>query len=217
MVQPRKSPRQQRSRETVEVILEAAAQLFQRYGYAATTTNKVAERAGVSIGSLYQYFPNKDGLLTALAREHLRAAATELDGLLAAATARRLPLRPLLEELVGGVAALHTERPALHRLLFDQTPRTTATVAELRTFEQRAAAGLAAQLRRLGAGGDAPEVTALLAVQGIEAQVHGAVLDPADDRPMADRVRSVVDLWERALAPEGRGSVDRGSRPMAGT
>ncbi|WP_052850586.1 TetR/AcrR family transcriptional regulator [Streptomyces avicenniae] len=202
----------------MEAICEAAAQLFQRLGYSGTTTNKVAERAGVSIGSLYQYFPNKDALLTALARQHLDAAAAELDAILERAAGRRLPLRPLLEELVGGVAALHTERPGLHRLLFDHTPRTADLVAELRAFEHHAAAALASHLRRLGAGGSDPETSALLAVQGIEAQIHGAVLDPADDRTTDDRVRAVVDLWHRALTPPAtptRDDDDGGTGPTA--
>jgi AcrR family transcriptional regulator len=57
---PRARPSQARSRDTVEALLQAAAQVFECHGYAAGTTNRIAERAGVSIGSLYQYFPNKD-------------------------------------------------------------------------------------------------------------------------------------------------------------
>src|SRR5256885_17137254 len=70
-LKPRRRPRQERSRETVEAIVEAAAQVFERHGYAAGTTNRIAERAGVSIGSLYQYFPNKDAIVAELARRHI--------------------------------------------------------------------------------------------------------------------------------------------------
>ena len=64
-LQPRRKPRQARSQATVEVILAAAARVFARSGYAATTTNHVAAKAGVSIGSLYEYFPSKDAILVA--------------------------------------------------------------------------------------------------------------------------------------------------------
>src|SRR5215475_5457688 len=67
----RRKPRQDRARDTVEAILEAAAQVFERHGYRAGTTNWIAERAGVSIGSLYQYFPNKDAIVMELARRHI--------------------------------------------------------------------------------------------------------------------------------------------------
>jgi AcrR family transcriptional regulator len=63
---PRKLPRQQRARATCEAILQAAAHIIGREGLAGFNTNAVAERAGVSIGSLYQYFPNKDSLMAAL-------------------------------------------------------------------------------------------------------------------------------------------------------
>src|SRR5690606_37474069 len=103
-------------------ILEAAAQLFQRHGYAATTTDKIAERAGVSIGSLYQYFPNKDAILVALADHHLRDTAEEVIRTLAAAARGRAALPGLLAELIRQVAAAHLGRPELHRLLFDLAP-----------------------------------------------------------------------------------------------
>ncbi len=63
---PRKRPAQARSVALVEAILEAAAGILETSGLAALTTNEVAERAGVSIGSLYQYFPNKDAILASL-------------------------------------------------------------------------------------------------------------------------------------------------------
>ena len=69
-VMVRKAPRQERSKVMVGAILEAAAEIFAELGYARATTNKIAERAGVSVGSLYQYFPNKDSLIACLHEEH---------------------------------------------------------------------------------------------------------------------------------------------------
>ena len=68
--QPRKSPRQQRSQQTVETILQATARVLAEHGYAGTNTNLIAETAGVSVGSLYQYFPNKNALIAALHDRH---------------------------------------------------------------------------------------------------------------------------------------------------
>ncbi len=62
----RKTPRQARALATVDIILDATALVLVDEGHDRATTNRVAERAGVSIGSLYQYFPNRDALLGAL-------------------------------------------------------------------------------------------------------------------------------------------------------
>jgi AcrR family transcriptional regulator len=70
----RRSPRQARSRATCEAIAEAAAQILERGGAAALTTTAVAERAGVSIGTLYQYFPDKQAIVLAAARRELADA-----------------------------------------------------------------------------------------------------------------------------------------------
>ncbi|MDI1284927.1 MAG: TetR family transcriptional regulator [Reyranella sp.] len=74
----RRIPRQARAAETVAAIVEAAAQILERGGLAAFTTNAVAERAGVSIGTLYQYFGDKNALLLALARQEMEAALAEI-------------------------------------------------------------------------------------------------------------------------------------------
>ena len=73
-VRKRRVPRQRRASDTVEIILEAAAQVLEAGGLPAFTTNAVAQRAGVSIGTLYQYFANKDVLIVALARQEVRNA-----------------------------------------------------------------------------------------------------------------------------------------------
>ena len=83
-IKPRKTPRQARSQSTVEAILAAAARVLSRESLAGFNTNRVAEVAGVSVGSLYQYFPNKEALVAALIDRDHAALADALETLLAA-------------------------------------------------------------------------------------------------------------------------------------
>src|SRR5262245_59925766 len=71
IVLKRRKPAQARARATMETIFEATARSIERDGIAALNTNRIAERAGVSIGTLYEYFPNKDAILIAMARQRL--------------------------------------------------------------------------------------------------------------------------------------------------
>jgi len=87
----KKVPTQGRSRQTVDALIEATARTIAERGWPATTTNHIAARAGVSVGSLYQYFRNKDALLLGLAYE-----------LEAAAPLRGVVLRELLAPLARG-------------------------------------------------------------------------------------------------------------------
>ena len=81
MIEPRKRPRQARSRALVEAILDAAAHILAQHGREALTTNAVAVKAGVSVGSLYQYFPNRDAIIAAVARTGMRVTShTAQDG-----------------------------------------------------------------------------------------------------------------------------------------
>jgi AcrR family transcriptional regulator len=91
----RRTPRQARAQATVDSILEAAAQVLQRCGAEGFNTNAVAERAGVSIGTLYQYFPDKDAILVAVARREIAKPEMPLQTSLMAA------LVGALEKLLG--------------------------------------------------------------------------------------------------------------------
>jgi len=99
----RRSPRQARSRDTIETIFEATARIIERGGRAALNTNHIAERAGISVGTLYQYFPNKEAILVAMARRELendraaviRAISAALDD--PAAEIARPAIRTLIE------------------------------------------------------------------------------------------------------------------------
>ena len=96
--QRRRIPRQARAQATVAVIVEAAARLFRREGWEATT-NRIAETAGVSIGSLYEYFPDKQALLFAVAERHLEEAERHILPPLQSA----LPVPQLLASLQRGI------------------------------------------------------------------------------------------------------------------
>jgi AcrR family transcriptional regulator len=120
-LKPRKAPTQARSEQTVAALLEAAALVLERDGLEGFNTNAVADRAGVSIGSLYQYFPGKDALMLALMRRererfHAEAALAleQTDGpaalrFMIGACARQQLLRPVLAHLLD----LEESRPAL--------------------------------------------------------------------------------------------------------
>lgn len=118
----RKQPVQARSKATVDAIVEAAARILSREGWARFTTNKVAEAAGVSIGSYYQYFPDKHSLVTAIRARHLEDCRTVLKR--AAESDRPLPL--LIGELVDDIIAIHSMHPGLHRVLLDEIPNVEA-------------------------------------------------------------------------------------------
>jgi AcrR family transcriptional regulator len=116
-----RAPRQKRSQETADAIVEAAARVFADVGLEKATTNRIAEVAGVSIGSLYQYFPDKHALLTALvARESHRleqlllriAAELGIDDVPAI-------LRAYTEETLR----VFEENSALYTVLLEEVPR----------------------------------------------------------------------------------------------
>src|ERR1700691_6490396 len=95
---PRKKPRQQRSQATVECILDATARVLCSTGYDRASTNRVALAAGVSVGSLYQYFPSKEALVAALVERHVEEMTSLLKTKLAEVQAA--PLASAVETMI---------------------------------------------------------------------------------------------------------------------
>lgn len=91
---PRKEPKQQRSQATVGYIVDAARQILHEEGADAVTTRRVSERSGVAVGSLYQYFPNRDAILARLVEEEVRSTSRSIQEYYA--SVRKLPLAELL-------------------------------------------------------------------------------------------------------------------------
>ncbi|MBB3957224.1 TetR family transcriptional regulator [Novosphingobium sediminicola] len=115
----RKQPRQQRSTEAVAAILQAAAQVLAAEGAARFTTARVAERAGISIGSLYQYFPNKAAILFRLQSDEWRDTRAVLTGLLADTTQ---PSSARLRAVVRAFVVSECEEAAMRQALDDAAP-----------------------------------------------------------------------------------------------
>src|SRR5271163_826425 len=119
---PRKPASQERSRVTVDALLEATARVLTKEGYDGASTNKIAAVAGVSIGSLYQYFPSKEALVAAVIDRHMHEMMQAVRGALAKVATR--PIEVAARELVSVMLDAHRVNPKLHRVLAEQTPRT---------------------------------------------------------------------------------------------
>ena len=142
-VEPRKHPRQARSAATVEAILDASAHILERGGLEALNTNAIAERAGVSIGSLYQYFPGKDAILAALIRRKRRTLLDDICG--AAERGRRSSLDEAIMDLIRAGAAHQLEYPRLAQSLA-YAEATLPLDAETVALKQRIVAEVASVL-----------------------------------------------------------------------
>lgn len=119
----RKAPRQARAVVTTEAILDAAAHILGERGWAGLTTNAAADIAGVSIGSLYQYFPNKLALVEAVRQRHF----DDVLAVLRTAAGDRLTRAERATALVDGMIKVHSRYPAAHRVLIEESPRAEDT------------------------------------------------------------------------------------------
>ena len=194
-LQPRRKPRQARSQATVEVILAAAARVFARSGYAATTTNHVAAKAGVSIGSLYEYFPSKDAILVALTERHVDEAERELGRVVTELGEARLSLEDTIGLLVRTMVELHARDPGLHRVLFEEAPLPAKLRGRVAALETEMAGAVSGLLTGHGFSRADASTAAAMAVQVSESLTHRLVLHD---------VGGSVTGWREAAEPHVR-------------
>jgi AcrR family transcriptional regulator len=112
----RKQPQQARAHETVRAILEATVQVLDREGLDAATTTRIAEVAGVSIGSLYQYFSHRDAILNALQDREFERTLALMQQVFADGNLDEVPVKTVRMAL-RGLAELYMQSPGLHRVL----------------------------------------------------------------------------------------------------
>ena len=120
-VNPRKYPKQDRAKATTDAIIEASTQLLLEQGYDRFTTARAAERAGVSIGSLYQYFPNKAALAAAVIDRCCEQFIVALDRALEGRP--RITLAECIGAIVDVILDSHQLAPDLHKVVIDLAPR----------------------------------------------------------------------------------------------
>jgi AcrR family transcriptional regulator len=180
----RKLPQQDRSRVTVEAILEATAHILTEEGYQKANTNRIAERAGISIGSLYQYFPNKESLMAALMAQHSDEIATLVESKLQ--DLFDAPLEETVPALVRAVIAAHAINPRLHQVLNEEIPRSER-LQQMQNADERITDLLRAYLKRWS---ESPqqrlrqrihpqnlEMTIFILSRTVEALCHSAVIE----------------------------------------
>jgi AcrR family transcriptional regulator len=195
----RRKPSQSRSIATVEAILEATAQILLTDGAAQLSTNRIAARAGVSIGSLYQYFSSREAIVTALAERHLKAEeAVILSTLAEIGDLDPDALPALARRLIKGVFAAHQHEPELHRALVRVMPDDSLS-ATRQTITAAVGGYLALNAGKVRVSD--PDVAAFVVVELIDAAIHHASLFRpellADDR----LVDALTDAVVRYIAP----------------
>ena len=170
----RKKPKQERSAAMVEALIEAAARVFVKEGYAKATTNKIAAAAGVSVGSLYQYFPSKDAIAVELLRRYREGLIEVVSARLAGVTDESF--EEVVRGLLGDLVRAKNIDPALHRVLIEQVLRTTAR-KELEGFEDALESALATALDAAKVPLPNRELAAFVLVRVVLGVAHAVVVD----------------------------------------
>ena len=194
---PRKQPRQRRSEETRRRILDAATHVFGEYGYDGGTTNRIAQHADISIGSLYQYYPNKDAILLELATRHLESGV-ELDDRHRGQDSSP-SLRDVITAMVRNSIENHRADPEFLRVMMEQAPRSGELMAKVAEVKDARVAHLRDIMARSSEVAiDDHDTAALLVVSTIELVVHQLAAGPAPIDP--ERLETqLIDMLSRYL------------------
>ena len=172
----RKVPRQERSKATVEALIEATARVLVREGYEGATTIRIAEVAGYGVGSLYDYFPNKEALVTALIDRHAEGMLEMVESSFSA-HADAPPEEAVRAWVEGGVRANLTS-PELHKILIEQVPRV-GNLSRIGEIEGRVAGLVQSYLERHAReiGPEDPKLAAFIVAQAVISLTHKAVAE----------------------------------------
>lgn len=198
LTKPRKDASQERSRATVDALVEATARILVREGFDKANTNRIAEVAGASVGSLYQYFRCKEALVAAVIERHQQEIMQVVRGELAKAAMQ--PIEQGVRTLIAIAVKAHRIDPKLHRVLSEQIPRV-GKLEKVETFSRENYALFRNYLEshRDEIRAADLDLAAFVCVTSIEALTHNAVLqhprmisDEAMEALVDDATRLVV-------------------------
>jgi AcrR family transcriptional regulator len=192
----RRRPQQTRSRGTVEALLEAATRVFRREGWKATT-NRIATEAGVSVGSLYEYFPNKRALLEALAQRHVEVA----EALLAEVLEQPRSITELLEALQRAV--LESQRYPSEAIALVGADAGAGLGARAERLRQRALGAITRELERSGHSPSQANLRARAAFGAIgDLSVQALLREPGEHAALAAELLTMAQRHCEAGGPE---------------
>jgi AcrR family transcriptional regulator len=196
---PKKRPQQTRSRLTFEAILEAATRILSEDGHARFNTNRIAQRAGVAVASLYQYFPNKEAIVNALFQQELSEERREF-----ATRSVELKDHPVQEAIRVGVRStigVHARRPKLVKSILEAIPVVGGAEAHARARQQVVdlVRSTMHERREEIRSPKNLDMKAFIVVHAVESVIHGAAGEhPAylEDPAFAEQL---IELVERFL------------------
>jgi AcrR family transcriptional regulator len=198
---PRKTASQQRSRATVDALVEATARVLVDEGYERASTNRIAAVAGVSIGSLYQYFPSKEALVAALIDRHMAHMTALLEASIDSVRGASLPVAT--RTLVDVMIAAHAHNPKLHKVVAEQVPRV-GRLNRSHDIERQMAERIHAVLssRRGEIRPENLDLAVFLIVSVVESLTHRATVDNAGAFDTEELACEVTDLVLRYVMRE---------------
>jgi AcrR family transcriptional regulator len=186
----RRKPRQHRAQQTVGAILDAVIRILKREGFDAVTTNRIAEVAGVSIGSVYQYFADKRAIFEALHRRHVE----EIDRVVESTLVRNASssLAVLIGSMIDAMVEAHARDPELHEMLQRHVPdRTDGTRAFAQRLHGVFLLAISARSRELKRGRNLDKV-AFVVTHMVDSLCHGALFRRPAALSMAEAKAEVV-------------------------
>lgn len=196
---PQKKPRQARAQVTVDAILEATIRIFEEEGLDAATTTRIAERAGVSVGTLYHHFQDRNAIVNALQDREFERALGLMEIVLSNDNLGKAP-RETVESVVRGLAALYGASPGLHRVLAIEGLRV-ASAERVHAFDLRVIAiirtFLSASREQLRC--ENLEAASFTAYQAVRATMLACLLERPAGLDIETLVTQVVDLIVRYL------------------
>jgi len=191
---------------TFDLILTAAAQVFETFGYSGGTTNRIAEGAGVSVGTLYQYFPSKEAVAVALLEGHIEQTNRKLHEWVGHMVSRQHGLREAVEDYVRGVMEVHEARPRLQHMLLEETPLPEKLHRVLLNAEREAIDAMTGLLRLFPeVRRDSLDRSGYFVIHAVESLTHQFAAHP--DQQIIGRDDFVAELVTMLEAYLTRGDV----------